>query len=1232
MIVPQQAATGVADEVVAGVDVDDVPAADVEPTPTTQPPPSQELPSTSQDDEPVPAELKEVVELVTTAKLMTKVVTAATATITVVYTAVITAAPTITTAPSATRRKNGIVIRDLEETTTPSTIINSEPKSRDKGKGIMVQEPKLLKKQDQIEQDEAYARELKAELNKNINWDDVIEQVKEKGKQDNVVLRYQALKRKPQTKARAKKNMIVYLKNMVGFKMDYFKGMSYDDIRLIFEKYLNSNVAFLEKTKEQLEEEESRALKRKAESSKEQESKSKNDLVSREKISLTGFTLDQMLNNVRLEVEEESEVSLELLRFVRRQQQEESLSPQVVSAAKLLILNHNEFDLWKMRIEQYFLMTDYSLWEVILNGDAPLPTRVIEGVVQPLAPTTAEQRLARKNELKARGTLLMALPDKHQLKFNTQKDAKTLMEAIDKRLKIYEAEVKSSSSASTSTQNIAFVSSQTTDSTNEPVSVVASVSAASAKVPVFVLPNVDTLSNDRTGRNLGANGTTVMGFDMSKVKYYNCHMRRHFARECRSPKDTRRNVPVKTHRRNVEEEPTNYAFMAFTSSSSSSLDNEVASCFKTCTKAYATLQTHCDKLTTDLRKSQFDVLYYKTGLESVEARLLVYQQNETVFEEDIKLLKLDVELRDNALVALRQKFKKAEQERDELKLKFKNSMFDCAEQFSSESDVSMPASPFYNRSAKVKGPTLDIFTWQPSYMIGVPRSVVKHWLNIWKGFRPFDRRKGARPRNARRPSKRSYPFKCFLDSYKGYHQIQLAESDVEKMTLHTDQGVYCYTQMPFGLKNADATYQQLVDKAFESQIGRNIEVYVDDLVIKSHTEAEMLRDISETFYTLRKINMKLNLKKCTFGAVEGMFLGGCGTSLQATKATLVETTTAGSTQTEGGNSYGAISEVLMTERGTVQMPIYFVSHTLQGPKLNYTPMEKLVSSLVFTAKRLRRTITKIERRTGRTQYHIPSKDVGERTCPSGFPRRDARRKSTRRISSESSASAFTASNNEAGYEALIAGLRIAAQMGVCNVHVSVDSKLVTNQVLGAYVAKEENMVKYLEKVKSLEVTTVVEEDGPTWMTPIIEYLKEWTLLGDRKEYARRTTVYGGKTIRLGYYWPTMHQDARRIDIAGPFPEGPGKVNFLIVAMDYFTKWIEAKAVATITDNQAGDFVYRSNDDSHAMDGGKLGPKLEGPYEAITLIMSLPRKRVATPAAMDPVSQISVHLRRSVHKR
>nr|GFD20647.1 hypothetical protein [Tanacetum cinerariifolium] len=159
----------------------------------------------------------------------------------------IIAAP-ITAAPSAARRRKGVVIRDPKETATPSTIVHSKLKSKDKGKGILVEEPKPLKKQAHIEQDEAYVRELEAELNKNINWDDVIEQVKRKEKEDNSVLRYQALKRKPQTEAHARKNTMLYLKNMAGFKMDFFKGMSYDDIRPIFEKHFNSIVGFLEKS------------------------------------------------------------------------------------------------------------------------------------------------------------------------------------------------------------------------------------------------------------------------------------------------------------------------------------------------------------------------------------------------------------------------------------------------------------------------------------------------------------------------------------------------------------------------------------------------------------------------------------------------------------------------------------------------------------------------------------------------------------------------------------------------------------------------------------------------------------------------------------------------------------------------------------------------------------------------------------------------------------------------
>nr|GEX31859.1 hypothetical protein [Tanacetum cinerariifolium] len=192
------------------------------------------------EEESEPTELQKVVDVVTTAKIISE----------------------------------GVVIRDHQETApTSSTIIHSEAKSKDKGKGILVEEPKPLKKQAQIEQDEKYARELEAELNKNIDWDEVIDHVKRKQKEDNAVKRYQALKKKPQTEAQARKNMMIYLRNVVGFKMDYFKGMTYDDIRPIFEKHFDSNVAFLQKTKEQMDEEDNRVLKRLNESQEDKAAK-----------------------------------------------------------------------------------------------------------------------------------------------------------------------------------------------------------------------------------------------------------------------------------------------------------------------------------------------------------------------------------------------------------------------------------------------------------------------------------------------------------------------------------------------------------------------------------------------------------------------------------------------------------------------------------------------------------------------------------------------------------------------------------------------------------------------------------------------------------------------------------------------------------------------------------------------------------------------------------------------
>nr|GEV55631.1 hypothetical protein [Tanacetum cinerariifolium] len=159
---------------------------------------------------------------------------------------------------SYNRTRKGIIIRDPEE---ESTLIKpTKTKSKDKAKGIMIEGPKPMKKKDQVELDKEYARKLHKELNKEIDWDMAIEHMKQKAKEDKTVQRYQVMKKRPQTEAQARKNMMIYLKNTARFKLDYFKGLSYDDIRPIFEAMFNTNLEFLLKSKEQMEEEDERAI------------------------------------------------------------------------------------------------------------------------------------------------------------------------------------------------------------------------------------------------------------------------------------------------------------------------------------------------------------------------------------------------------------------------------------------------------------------------------------------------------------------------------------------------------------------------------------------------------------------------------------------------------------------------------------------------------------------------------------------------------------------------------------------------------------------------------------------------------------------------------------------------------------------------------------------------------------------------------------------------------------
>ncbi|GKB40801.1 ribonuclease H-like domain-containing protein [Tanacetum coccineum] len=354
------------------------------------------------------------------------------------------------------------------------------------------------------------------------------------------------------------------------------------------------------------------------------------------------------------------------------------------------------------------------------NGNTALKTTVVEGVEKVIPPTTAEEKAQKRLKVKTRSTLMMGIPNKYQLKFNSIKDAKLLLKAIEKRLqklvsqldilgetlsqedvnqkllgslspewnthavvwrnkpeletmsmddlynnlKLYEPEAKGTSSSSTSTQNVAFVSSNNSGSTNEAVNTTHRVSAASTQANVGNPINVDNLSDavifaffasqpsspqlanedlqqlhpddleemylrwqmamltmrerrflKNTRRKVTINGNETIRFDKSKVKCYNCHKRGHFARECRVPRNqdnmnresSRRSVLVETTTFNaliscdglggydwsdhVEEGPTNYALMAYSSSSSDSEVSNYSTCSKSCLETVEVLKS-----------------------------------------------------------------------------------------------------------------------------------------------------------------------------------------------------------------------------------------------------------------------------------------------------------------------------------------------------------------------------------------------------------------------------------------------------------------------------------------------------------------------------------------------------------------------------------------------------------------------------------------------------------------
>nr|GEZ65406.1 hypothetical protein [Tanacetum cinerariifolium] len=291
----------------------------------------------------------------------------------------------------------------------------------------------------------------------------------------------------------------------------------------------------------------------------------------------------------------------------------DSDSTYMVAASKVHMLKPGEYELWSIRMEQYILMVDYSLWEVIEN------------------------------------------------------------------------EVKGVSSSSTNTQNMAFVSSSlnnNTNSSNEAVNTAFGVTTTGTQINAANSINIDNLSD-----------AIICAF---LARCYNCHKRGHFTRECRAQDNknrdiTRRNVLVETTNSlalgscdglrgydwsDQAEEGPNYALIAY---STSIFDSEVSTdsnCLKTCLKTVETLKSQNERLLNDLRTSKIQTIIYKTCLESIEARLLVYKKNEFVYEEDIKLLKRKIYLKDIPITKLRRKLELAQKQKDKIQLiveNFKNS-------------------------------------------------------------------------------------------------------------------------------------------------------------------------------------------------------------------------------------------------------------------------------------------------------------------------------------------------------------------------------------------------------------------------------------------------------------------------------------------------------------------------------------------------------------------------------
>ncbi|GKB01471.1 hypothetical protein Tco_0829515 [Tanacetum coccineum] len=382
-------------------------------------------------------------------------------------------------------------------------------------------------------------------------------------------------------------------------------------------------------------------------------------------------------------------------------------SAYMVAASKVPMLKPGEYEFWRMRMEQYIKMIDYSLWEVIENGNAPPITKVVKGVETTIDPTTAEKKAQRRLELKARSTLLMGIPNEHQLKFNSIKDAKSLLlqkliiqleihgesisqedvnqkflrslspewnthtivwrnnpeidtlslDDIYNNLKIYEPEVKGTSSSITNTQNVAFVSSNSTSSTNGAVNTTHSATTASTQATIVNSTTIDNLSDAIIYAFFASqpNSPQLENEDLQQIHHDDLE-----------EMDLRWQMAMLTMRARRFLKIIGRKFSVNGTETIGAPKNQ-ENRNREITRRVMPVET-----TTSNALVSCDGSGYDWSLESVEARLLVYKKNEYVYKEDIKVLKRKIHLREVAITELRRKLELAQKQKDEIQLTVEN--------------------------------------------------------------------------------------------------------------------------------------------------------------------------------------------------------------------------------------------------------------------------------------------------------------------------------------------------------------------------------------------------------------------------------------------------------------------------------------------------------------------------------------------------------------------------------